>query len=46
MRVLTFACLFLCSLCFIVQGDAQSPEPAETPVWAMEFIEDNPAGWH
>src|SRR2546429_6538292 len=29
MRVLTFASLLLCSLCFIAKGDAQSPEVAE-----------------
>ena len=42
MRVLTFASLLLCSLCFIAKGDAQSPEVAERPVWAMEFIEVQP----
>ena len=42
MRVLEFSSLLLCSLCFLVRGDAQSPEPAERPVWAMEFIEVQP----
>lgn len=42
MRVLTFASLLLGSLCFIAKGDAQSPEVAERPVWAMEFIEVQP----
>ena len=44
MRVLKFSSLLLCSLCFIVKGDAQTPEPAEKgkPVWAMEFIEVHP----
>ena len=43
MRVLKFSSLLLCSLCFIVKGDAQSPEPpAEGPVWVMEFIEAQP----
>ena len=42
MRVLKFTSLLLCSLCFIVKGDAQSREPAEKPVWAMEFLEVQP----
>jgi hypothetical protein len=42
MRVLKFVSLLLCSLCFIVKGDAQSQEPAEKPVWAMEFLEAQP----
>ena len=42
MRVLKFSSLLLCSLCFIVKGDAQSREPAEKPVWAMEFLEVQP----
>jgi hypothetical protein len=42
MRVLTFASLLLGSLCFLAKGDAQSPEVAERPVWAMEFIEVQP----
>lgn len=42
MRALKFASLVLCSLCFIVKGDAQSQEPAEKPVWAMEFLQVHP----
>ena len=42
MRVLTIASLLLGSVCFIAKGDAQSPEVAERPVWAMEFIEVQP----
>lgn len=42
MRVLKFASLLLCSLCFIAKGEAQSQEPAEKPVWAMEFLEVHP----
>src|SRR5215469_2962164 len=42
MRVLKFASLLLCSLCFIAKGGAQSQEPAEKPVWAMEFLEVHP----
>jgi hypothetical protein len=42
MRVLKLSGLLLCCLCFIVKGDAQSPEPAEKPVWAMEFLEVQP----
>ena len=47
MRVLKFSSLLLCSLCFIVKGDAQRPAPpapAEGPVWVMEFIEAQPPG--
>jgi hypothetical protein len=39
MRLVKFASLLLCALCFIVRGDAQSPVFAETPVWTLEFIE-------
>jgi hypothetical protein len=42
MRMLRFPSLLLCFLCFIVKGDAQSPEVAERPVWAMEFVEVQP----
>src|ERR1700730_17855010 len=42
MRVLKFVSLLLCSLCFIAKGDAQSQEPTEKPVWAMEFLEAQP----
>jgi hypothetical protein len=47
MRVLKFSSLLLCSLCFIVKGDARGPKPpapAEGPVWVMEFIEAQPPG--
>ena len=30
--------LFLCSLFFVVGGDAQSPNIPEKPVWTLEFI--------
>ena len=33
-----FAGLFLCSLFFVVGGDAQNWEAAEEPVWTLEFI--------
>lgn len=42
MRVLKFASLLLCSLSFMTKGDAQSRDPAEKPVWAMEFLEVHP----
>ena len=42
MRVMKFASLLLCSLCFIVKGDAQNPAIAEKPVWTLEFIEVRP----
>ena len=42
MRMLKFTSLLLCSTCFIVKGDAQSQEPANKPVWAMEFLEVQP----
>ena len=38
MRARIFASLFLCSLFFVVGGDAQSPDKAEKPVWTLEFI--------
>ena len=34
--------LFLCSLFFVVGGDAQSPDIPEKPVWALEFIKVQP----
>ena len=34
--------LFLCSLFFVVGGDAQSPNIPEKPVWALEFIKVQP----
>jgi hypothetical protein len=37
-----FAGLFLCSLFFVVGGDAQSPDKAERPVWTLEFIKVRP----
>jgi hypothetical protein len=42
MRPLKFVSLLLCALCFIVQGDAQSPNIADKPVWTLEFIEVTP----
>jgi hypothetical protein len=37
-----FAGLFLCSLFFVVGGDAQSPDKAEKNVWTLEFIKVKP----
>jgi hypothetical protein len=37
-----FAGLFLCSLFFVVGGDARSPDKAEKPVWTLEFIKVKP----
>jgi len=34
--------LFLCSLFFVVGGDAQSPNIPEKPVWTLEFIKVKP----
>jgi len=34
--------LFLCSLFFVVGGDAQSPNIPEKPVWTLEFIKVRP----
>jgi len=42
MRPLKFAILLLCALCFIVQGDAQSPNLADKPVWTLEFVKITP----
>lgn len=42
MRVCKFARLVLCSLCFIVGGDAQSPAVEDNPVWTLEFIQVKP----
>ena len=39
MRARIFASLFLCSLFFVVGGDAQSPNIPEKPVWTLEFIQ-------
>ena len=37
-----FVGLFLCSLFFVVGGDAQSPDTREKPVWTLEFIKVTP----
>ena len=37
-----FVGLFLCSLFFVVGGDAQSPDKSEKPVWTLEFIKVRP----
>jgi hypothetical protein len=37
-----FAGLFLCSLFFVVGGDAQGPDITEKPVWTLEFIKVRP----
>ena len=37
-----FAGLFLCSLFFVVGGDAQGPDTKEKPVWTLEFIKVKP----
>ena len=42
MKVRIFAGLFLCSLFFVVGGDAQSPNILEKPVWTIEFIKVQP----
>ena len=42
MQLRKLASLLLCALCFIVRGDAQSPDIAEKPVWTLEFIEVGP----
>jgi len=42
MRPLKLASLLLCALCFIVQGDAQSPNLADKPVWTLEFVKVTP----
>ena len=34
--------LFVCSLFFVVGGDAQSPNPTDKPVWTLEFINVKP----
>jgi len=44
MRLRKLASLLLCALCFIVRGDAQSPDIAEKPVWTLEFIQVTPNG--
>ena len=42
MRARIFASLFICSLFFVVGGDAQSPDTREKPVWTLEFIKVRP----
>ena len=37
-----FVGLFLCSLFFVVGGDAKSPNIPEKPVWTLEFIRVTP----
>ena len=34
--------LFVCSLFFVVGGDAQGPNPTNKPVWTLEFIKVKP----
>jgi hypothetical protein len=41
-ELLKLSGLVLGALCFIVRGDAQSPDLAEKPVWTLEFIEVRP----
>lgn len=42
MKGRVLAGLFLCSLFFVVGGDAQSPNTPEKPVWTLEFIKVRP----
>ena len=42
MQLRKFAGLVLCSLCFIITGDAQSPDIDEKPVWTLEYIHVKP----
>jgi hypothetical protein len=42
MRQLKLASLLLCALCFIVRGDAKSPDITDKPVWTLEFIKVSP----
>ena len=42
MRGRIVAGLFVCSLFFVVGGDAQNPDIPEKPVWALEFITVQP----
>lgn len=39
MKVRILVGLFLCSLFFVVGGDAQNWDAAERPVWTLEFIQ-------
>jgi len=34
--------LFICSLFFVVGGDAQNSNPTDKPVWTLEFIKVKP----
>lgn len=42
MQTRLFASLLLCSLFLAGGGDAQSPDIADKPVWALEFIKVRP----
>jgi hypothetical protein len=42
MRGRLFAGLLLCSLFFVVGGDAQSPDITEKPVWTLELLSRGP----
>ncbi len=42
MKRSTITGLLLCSLFFVVGGDAQSPSTTETTVWTLEFIKVRP----
>lgn len=42
MRLLKFAGLLLCSICFIAKGDAQTPTISRKSVWEMESIQVRP----
>lgn len=42
MKGRVLARLFLCSLFFVVGGDAQSPNTSEKPVWTLELIKVRP----
>jgi hypothetical protein len=39
-RILAGICL--CSLFFVVGGDAQKPDTTEKPVWTLQFIKVMP----
>jgi|SRR5215469_2589419 len=38
MRVANISSVLLCSLCFLVGGDAKSGDITEKPVWTLEFV--------
>lgn len=42
MRVARISSLLLCSLCFLVGGDAKTGDVVEKPVWTLEFIRVTP----